>query len=48
MLKKHWCHYPVTKMMAEKSVLESNSDTLKTAALRPHLIWGPRDPHFYS
>lgn len=44
--KKHWCHYPVTKKLAEKLVLESNSETLVTSALRPHLIWGPRDPHF--
>lgn len=44
--KKHWCHYPVTKAMAEKLVLESSCDILKTVALRPHLIWGPKDPHF--
>jgi nucleoside-diphosphate-sugar epimerase len=44
--KKHWSHYPVTKAMAEKHVLDSNSKTLKTSALRPHLIWGPKDPHF--
>lgn len=44
--KKHWCHYPVTKMMAEKLVLDSNTDSFFTAALRPHLIWGPKDPHF--
>jgi len=37
--------YPLTKAMAEKEVLEANSATLRTVALRPHLIWGPGDPH---
>ena len=44
--KKHWCHYPVTKMMAEELVLKANSERLITSSLRPHLIWGPKDPHF--
>lgn len=44
--KKHWCHYPVTKKIAEDLVLASNSSELRTSALRPHLIWGPKDPHF--
>ena len=44
--RKHLSHYPVTKAMAEKYVLDANSDNLKTSALRPHLIWGPNDPHF--
>ena len=40
------CHYPQTKALAEQHVLESNSpDGLSTCALRPHLIWGPRDRH---
>ncbi|MEW4529224.1 NAD-dependent epimerase/dehydratase family protein [Maioricimonas sp. JC845] len=40
------CHYPHTKAIAERKVLEANgSDGLCTAALRPHLIWGPRDNH---
>jgi len=44
---KRWlCHYPHTKALAEKHVLESNGgDGLLTCALRPHLIWGPRDRH---
>jgi len=38
-------HYARTKAMAERRVLGSNSDELATVALRPHLIWGPGDPH---
>ncbi|MDO6641487.1 NAD-dependent epimerase/dehydratase family protein [Shewanella sp. 5_MG-2023] len=37
--------YGHSKAIAEKMVLESNSAQLKTTALRPHLIWGPEDPH---
>ncbi len=44
--EKWLCHYPQTKAMAEQHVLESNGeDGLATCALRPHLIWGPRDRH---
>lgn len=39
------CHYAKSKIMAEKLVLSANSETLSTCALRPHLIWGPGDPH---
>lgn len=40
------CHYPHSKALAEQAVLEANGrDGLLTCALRPHLIWGPRDPH---
>jgi len=38
-------HYPRTKAEAERLVLEANSETLLTVALRPHLIWGPGDNH---
>jgi len=38
-------HYPRTKAMAEKQVREAASPTLRTIALRPHLIWGPGDNH---
>ena len=38
-------HYPHTKALAEQEVLAANSDALATCALRPHLIWGPRDQH---
>lgn len=37
--------YPETKAMAEQRVLEANSETFRTTSLRPHLIWGPGDPH---
>lgn len=37
--------YPATKAAAEALVLAANSPTLLTTALRPHLIWGPGDPH---
>jgi len=38
-------HYPATKAQAERRVLEANGPDLATVALRPHLIWGPDDPH---
>lgn len=37
--------YPATKARAEQLVLAANSAQLHTTALRPHLIWGPGDPH---
>jgi nucleoside-diphosphate-sugar epimerase len=37
--------YPQTKALAEQLVLAANSAELATVALRPHLIWGPGDPH---
>ena len=40
------CHYPHTKALAEQEVLGANrAGQLLTCALRPHLIWGPGDPH---
>lgn len=39
------CHYPHSKALAEQAVLAANGNTLATCALRPHLIWGPRDNH---
>jgi nucleoside-diphosphate-sugar epimerase len=40
------CHYPHSKALAEQCVLQANGrDGLLTCALRPHLIWGPRDRH---
>jgi nucleoside-diphosphate-sugar epimerase len=35
----------VTKAIAEGEVLAANEATLRTVALRPHLIWGIGDPH---
>lgn len=37
--------YPLTKAQAEREVLAANGATLRTVALRPHLIWGEGDPH---
>lgn len=37
--------YPLTKAIAEREVLAANSSSLRTIALRPHLIWGIGDPH---
>jgi len=37
--------YPETKAEAERLVIAANDEQLKTTALRPHLIWGPGDPH---
>lgn len=37
--------YPRTKAEAERLVLKANSPDLATVALRPHLLWGPGDPH---
>jgi nucleoside-diphosphate-sugar epimerase len=44
---RRWlCHYPHSKALAEQAVLAANgTDGLLTCALRPHLIWGPRDRH---
>lgn len=42
---KYKAAYPETKAIAERWVLGANSPELATVALRPHLVWGPRDPH---
>ena len=45
-LEMHQGHYSRSKAVAEEMVLLFNeSPKLKTCALRPHLIWGPRDQH---
>jgi len=38
-------YYSSTKAAAEQAVLAANCEALRTCALRPHLIWGPRDTH---
>ncbi|AAN54799.1 2-alkyl-3-oxoalkanoate reductase [Shewanella oneidensis] len=45
-------YYAHSKAIAEKMMLDANQSSstnaayvLKTVALRPHLIWGPNDPH---
>ncbi len=40
---KFLCHYASTKAKAEQLIINANSNTLHTIALRPHLIWGPED-----
>lgn len=37
--------YPESKAISEKMVLNANSSHMATMALRPHLIYGPGDPH---
>ena len=37
--------YAHTKSIAERRVLARNGVDLATVSLRPHLIWGPGDPH---
>lgn len=37
--------YAQTKAAAEQAVLAANTPNFATVALRPHLIWGPEDPH---
>ncbi|MEM7519154.1 MAG: NAD-dependent epimerase/dehydratase family protein, partial [Planctomycetota bacterium] len=44
--RDYHCDYPRTKAESEKFVLASNGRReLATCALRPHLIFGPGDPH---
>lgn len=38
--------YPRSKALAEQAVLAAAGEDLRAVALRPHLIWGPGDPHF--
>jgi nucleoside-diphosphate-sugar epimerase len=47
---RRWlCAYPQTKALAEQAVLRAHqADSLRTCALRPHLIWGPDDPHLLA
>jgi nucleoside-diphosphate-sugar epimerase len=43
---RRWLNnYSHSKALAEQLVLEANGPQLATCALRPHLIFGPRDPH---
>ncbi len=49
--KKWYAHYPHSKAIAEKMILDladtNNGDTLLTCALRPHLIIGKKDRHLF-
>lgn len=44
---RNWlCNYAESKATAEKETLGANEPgVLEVCALRPHLIWGPGDPH---
>lgn len=44
---KYISSYAKTKALAEKRILEANSSSLSTVALRPHLIFGPGDHHIF-
>tara|TARA_B100000686_G_C16784812_1_gene974498 strand:- start:930 stop:1922 length:993 start_codon:yes stop_codon:yes gene_type:complete len=43
--KTYLCEYSRTKALAEKIIVNANDSNLSTVAIRPHLIWGPGDPH---
>jgi nucleoside-diphosphate-sugar epimerase len=43
--ERYETHYPATKAIAEREVLDAARDGLCAVALRPHLIWGPGDNH---
>jgi nucleoside-diphosphate-sugar epimerase len=36
-------YYSHTKALAEQAVIQANGPELLTTALRPHVVWGPRD-----
>ncbi len=42
---KFLCNYAKSKMIAEKIILSIPQEDIATCAIRPHLIWGPEDPH---
>jgi len=41
--KKWLCNYDRSMAMAEQEILAANTSSLRTCALRPSLMWGPRD-----
>lgn len=43
--EKFLCHYAKSKMIAEKLILSVDHPHLSCCAIRPHLVWGPGDPH---
>ncbi|MFB9346335.1 NAD-dependent epimerase/dehydratase family protein [Streptomyces heliomycini] len=43
---RHLAAYPATKARAEALVLAAHGPELATVSLRPHIVWGPGDPHF--
>jgi nucleoside-diphosphate-sugar epimerase len=45
MPKEYLTHYARSKSMAESYILNNCNQDTKAMAIRPHLIWGPEDPH---
>ncbi len=43
---RHESHYPETKSIAEQIVTAANGEQIATVALRPHLVFGPKDQLF--
>ena len=44
-LSQNRSYYSHSKALGEQKILAANNKDLRTCALRPHLIWGPRDQH---
>ena len=44
-LAQHRSYYSHSKALGEQKVLSASDEQLRTCALRPHLLWGPRDQH---
>lgn len=45
--EEYYTYYAKYKAIAEKYILDADSKDFHTVSLRPHLIWGPRDPHIF-
>lgn len=43
----YYTDYARTKARAEKMILSGHDQSIQTLAIRPHLIWGPGDPHLF-
>ena len=43
---RHESYYPETKSIAERIVTAANGEQIATVALRPHLVFGPKDQLF--
>lgn len=43
--KSPLCNYAKSKILAEKYFLAHINEDFRGCAIRPHLIWGPEDPH---
>lgn len=42
---KFLCNYAKSKVLSEKRVLDAAKAGLRACCIRPHLVWGPGDPH---